>query len=270
MIGKGARMSSQAQALEAMTESARRHKRHRYVTPTAVGSVGLSELLERIGRVQLRAEQLDLLRPTASSPKGKNVTLYYTGRLELLEAPCVSIVGTRDVSDAGRSRAHRLASELAHAGVTVVSGLARGVDFAAHESAIRAGGKTVAVIGTPLTKAYPAENAFLQELIYREHLLLSPFRDRERVFRSNFPKRNRVMAAVSDATVIIEASDTSGTLHQAAECQRLGRWLFIAKSVAVDPSLSWPADFLGKPKTAVLSSSEDLIGVLGDGKTVGS
>ena len=64
------------------------------------------------------------------------------------------------------------------------------------------------------------------------------------MFRANFPVRNRVMAALSDATVIIEASDASGTLHQAAECQRLNRWLFIAKYVAEDRSLTWPARFI--------------------------
>jgi DNA processing protein len=67
------------------------------------------------------------------------------------------------------------------------------------------------------------------------------------------------MAALSDATVIVEASDTSGTLHQAAECQRLGRWLFILKSVAEDRSLQWPARFIGKPFVEVLSKTEDLL-----------
>ncbi len=67
------------------------------------------------------------------------------------------------------------------------------------------------------------------------------------------------MAALSDATVIVEASDTSGTLHQAAECQRLGRWLFIMKSVVEDAKLTWPKSFLGKPKTAVLGSTHELI-----------
>jgi hypothetical protein len=77
------------------------------------------------------------------------------------------------------------------------------------EPGLCAGGRTVAVIGTPLSKAYPAEHAASQERIWREHLLLTPFREGATVFRSNFPIRNRVMAAVSDATVIIEASDTS-------------------------------------------------------------
>jgi len=70
------------------------------------------------------------------------------------------------------------------------------------------------------------------------------------------------MAAISDATVIIEASDTSGTLHQAAECQRLGRWLFIAKSVAEDPSLTWPARFVGKPNVGILKSVADILQIV--------
>ncbi len=82
------------------------------------------------------------------------------------------------------------------------------------------------------------------------------------MFRANFPVRNRVMAAVSDATVIIEASDTSGTLHQAAECQRLGRWLFVAKSVVDDASLNWPRRFVGKPKVAVLQATSDIVNTI--------
>jgi DNA processing protein len=71
------------------------------------------------------------------------------------------------------------------------------------------------------------------------------------------------MAALSDATVIIEASDTSGTLHQAAECHKLGRWLFITKTVAENPSLAWPKKFLSYPKVAVLSNTEEIFSALG-------
>jgi DNA processing protein len=90
-----------------------------------------------------------------------------------LLAPCLSIVGTRDVSDEGWSRARRLARELAAKGVVVVSGLARGVDTAALSGAIDAGGRAIAVIRTPIDKAYPIENAELQQEIYRKHLLVA-------------------------------------------------------------------------------------------------
>ena len=95
----------------------------------------------------------------------------------------------------------------------------------------------------------------LQEEVYRDHLLLSPFKPGETVFKGNFPKRNRVMALLSDATVIVEASDTSGSLHQAAKCQRLGRWLFIMRAVADDPSLTGAARFIGQPGVGILKSS---------------
>ncbi|QQR46545.1 DNA-processing protein DprA [Myxococcus xanthus] len=188
--------------------------------------------------------------------------LHYAGELSLLNRPCVSIVGTRAVSAAGAARARRLARELVDANVVVVSGLAKGVDANAHKAAIDAGGRTVAVIGTPLDTAYPAENKRLQEQIYREHLLVSQFSPGSRVFQGNFPARNRVMAALSDATVIIEAGETSGTLHQAVECRKLGRWLFIAKSVVDNPDLTWPAGFIGLPRVRILSSTEDLLAAL--------
>jgi DNA processing protein len=146
-----------------------------------------------------------------------------------------------------------------------MSGLAAGVDTEAHSATIQCGGRTVAVIGTPLDVAYPAANARLQEKIYREHLLVSPFPIGSRVFRSNFPERNKVMAALSDATVIMEASDTSGSLHQAAECRpdRLDRWLFISQSVVNDPRLTWPKKFLGGPKVKILRETSDVLAVLG-------
>src|SRR5208282_2255497 len=112
-----------------------------------------------------------------------DIRIYFAGKLDLLKAPCVAVVGTRDVSDAGRSRTRRLTREIVEAGINVVSGLAYGVDTVAHTTAIEAGGKTIAVIGTPLNRATPSENAKLQETIYREHLLISQFREGEKTFR---------------------------------------------------------------------------------------
>lgn len=228
----------------------------RYAAPLTVRTRQLRDLIEWSGRGSLADAQLTLL---AGRPDNADVNVFVAGDVDLLRSPCVSIVGTREVSDEGWSRARRLARELAAKDVVVMSGLARGVDTAALTGAIEAGGRVAAVIGTPLDKAYPAENAELQHTIYRDHLLVSPFPSGEQVFPSNFPKRNRVMAALSDATVIVEASDTSGTLHQAAECQRLGRWLFIMRSVAEDQKLKWPAKFIGKPKVAVLASTADIL-----------
>ena len=230
------------------------HKGGRYTPPERVFTDTLQQALIEANRGSTEERQFDLLRQYGA----KDVFLYLAGDRTLLKRPAVSIVGTREISEDGVKRANRLARELAEAGVVVMSGLAKGVDTVAHRSAIEGGGATVAVIGTPLGKAYPAENKDLQEEIYRNHLLVSPFAEGEMVYRSNFPKRNRVMALLSDATVIVEASDTSGTLHQAAECQKNGRWLFIMRSVVEDPRLSWPAKFLGHNKTAVLGKTSDI------------
>lgn len=226
-----------------------------YDGPPDARAIALGALLAQLGRSAPSDRQMDILG-------GGGALVHYAGDLAVLLAPSVSIVGTREASEAGLLRAARLARELAAAGATVVSGLARGIDTAALTSAMAHQGRVAAVIGTPLDKAYPAENGALQKRIWCEHVLLSPFAAGEAVFRSNFPKRNRVMATVSDATVIVEASDTSGTLHQAAECQRLGRWLFIARSVADDRSLTWPAAFLGKPNTGILDNTEDVIAAI--------
>jgi DNA processing protein len=258
MLGVDDGRSRMSMAMNFQSRDFPRKGKAKYVAPAAndVLVLSLGGILAESGRAALADNQLDLLR---SGGKTQGVPIYATGDTSLFKKPCVSIVGTRDVSEEGAARARRLARELCHAGVVIVSGLAKGVDTAALTAAIEAGGRTIAVIGTPLSKAYPAENARLQEEIYSTQLLLTPFREGETVYKSNFPKRNRVMAAISDATVIIEASDTSGTLHQAAECQRLGRWLFIAKSVVDDDSLTWPKRFIGQQRVVILEKTDDVV-----------
>lgn len=230
-----------------------RPRQTQYVSPEFQHEIALADLLARIGRAPLEEKQLSMLKGTKGDAR-----VYYSGELDFLDSPSVSIVGTREVSPAGRRLAGDLAISLGEGGVTVVSGLAKGVDTEALTAAIKNRCRVAAVIGTPLDKAYPAENTALQQEIYKHHLLLTPFANGERTFKSSFPIRNRVMAAVSDATVIVEASDTSGTLHQAAECVSLGRWLFIAQAVLDDRSLTWPKRFLGYEKTFALKRPEDI------------
>jgi DNA processing protein len=171
--------------------------------------------------------------------------LFVAGSTELLQCGArVAIVGSRKPTPEGIARARRLSRLLAQRGDVVVSGLGMGIDTAAHEEAIASGGKTIAVLGTPLDEVSPRENASLQELIMREHLAVSQFPCGKAVGRGNFPLRNRTMALLSDATVIVEAQEGSGTLHQGWEAIRLGRGLFIAKSTAENPVLSWPKEML--------------------------
>lgn len=194
--------------------------------------------------------------------EGLDLKIWCVGDTSLVKRRSVAIVGTRNVSAEGAARSRRLANELSEEGIIVFSGLAKGVDTEALSSAIKSGGRVVAVIGTPVTQSYPAENKRLQEQIYQEHLLVSQFSPESRVFPSNFPERNKLMAALSDATAIIEARESSGTLHQAAECVRLGRWLFIAKSLMDDPSLLWPRKFQGYERFRVLRNTTDVLASL--------
>lgn len=146
--------------------------------------------------------------------------LYCAGDTTILHRQAVAIVGSREASERGVRRAHQMARDLVGAGVVVVSGLAMGIDTEALRIAVGLGGRVAAVIGTPLDRCTPVANARLQEAIYTDHLLVSPFAVGTQVRRANFPERNKVMAALTDGTVIVEAGESSGTLHQAAECAR--------------------------------------------------
>lgn len=177
--------------------------------------------------------------------------LYFQGLWELAETRSVAIVGTREPSDAGRARARRLARALVKDGITVVSGLAAGIDTEAHTAAIEAGGQTIAVIGTPLGEVYPRENRALQEQIAQRFLLISQvpvFRYAQQTPRFNrlfFPERNVTMSALTEATIIVEAGETSGTLIQARAAIAQGRQLFILES-CFHRGLSWPEKYLAQ------------------------
>jgi DNA processing protein len=235
-----------------MTENGKRRK---YRPPIDTVSSTLTAVLDVLGKPPLEAKQYSML---AQGQSKSDTHLFYAGDLSLLARRSVAVVGARAVSEEGAARARRLARELGAAGIVVVSGLAKGVDVNAHTAAVAAGGTTVAVIGTPLDIAYPAEHAALQEEIAARFLLISPFASGSRVFQSNFPKRNRVMAALTDGTVIVEASDSSGTLHQAVECERLGRWLFILRSVYENPRLDWPKRFENYSRFRVVDTTANI------------
>lgn len=232
--------------------------RHRYTPPASIQQTDLWQILRQSARGDLAPKQLSLLEQ-GTGADARSTPVYYAGDLDLVKDRCIAVIGTRNVTEVGRKRANKFARELVEAGVVVVSGLAQGVDAQALGGAITNGGRVIAVIGTPLDKAYPAANASLQEEIYRGHLLISQFAIGERTYPSNFVARNRTMAAITDASVIIEATESSGTLHQASECVKLGRWLGISKSVVEDSRLSWPAQFIDYPKCVVLESTAELL-----------
>jgi len=175
--------------------------------------------------------------------------LYYRGAWELTETKSIAVVGTRTPSDDGIARADRLARELVARDYTVVSGLASGIDTAAHRGALASGGRTIAVIGTPLGEVYPKENAELQERIANEFLVISQVpvlryeRQKPPQNRLFFPERNVTMSALTEATIIVEAGETSGTLVQARAALHQNRKLFILDSCFQRSDLTWPARF---------------------------
>ena len=178
--------------------------------------------------------------------------LYYQGWSDLVNSRSVAVVGTRNPSSAGLARTERLTRVLVANDFTVVSGLAAGVDRMAHKTAIEENGRTIAVIGTPLSHAYPKENEALQRHIAEHFLLVSQVplkRYESQDYRRNrffFPERNVTMSALTEATVIVEAGEKSGTLIQARAALQQGRKLFIPDCCFRDPRLTWPSRFAQK------------------------
>lgn len=196
--------------------------------------------------------------------------LYFQGAWELSETRSVAIVGSRTASDEGKRRAAKLARALVEREFTVVSGLAAGIDRAAHTAAMEAGGCTIAVIGTPIGTYYPIENERLQRRIAEEHLLISQvpvLRYAAQHVPQNklfFPERNVTMSALTEATVIVEASDTSGTLTQARAALQQGRKLFILDSCFERGDITWPANYEKKGAIRIREIA-DIFNALSDG-----
>ena len=187
---------------------------------------------------------------------------YFQGWADLMASRSIAVVSTRKPTETAISLTHRLVEHLVQEDYTVVSGLAKGIDTAAHAAAIAAGGKTIGVIGTPISDAYPRENRALQARIAREYLLISQvpvLRYHNRDWRSNrtfFPERNKTMSALSLATVIVEAGESSGTLIQARAALRQRRPLFILDHCFRHRSLDWPGTFLRKGAIRIADFTE--------------
>lgn len=172
--------------------------------------------------------------------------LFYQGDITLLGKPSIAVIGTREADSLELARARKVAKELVKESVVIVSGLARGIDTAALTSAIEHGGKVIAVIGTPLDKFYPYENKKLQQLIAKEHLLISQFPVGSEVSPRNFPMRNRVMANISDASVVVATKDGGGTLTQADYRLKTNKKVFVMASTALDPNNKWPQRYIDR------------------------
>ena len=179
------------------------------------------------------------------------------GRRELLSAPAIAVVGSRSATPYGKNVARYVADRLARSGAVVVSGLARGIDAAAHEAALQAGGATTAVLGTSLDIAYPRENARLMETIAARGLLLSEFPPGTRASRPNFPVRNRLIAGLSLGVVVIEAGERSGSLITARLAMEQGREVFAAPGSIFSPNSLGPHRLI-QDGAKLLHSIDDL------------
>ena len=187
----------------------------------------------------------DLLGPLNEfEKKHAPASLYVAGDENLLRSGRrVSIVGSRKASSDSIKRARKLVRALVAREVVIVSGLAEGIDTAAHRAAIEYGGRTIAVLGTAVDVVYPKFNRILQQKIALEHAAVSQFPMGSPTRRHNFPMRNRTMALISDATVIVAAGRRSGTVHQGWEALRLGRDLLLLESL-VQRDISWTRDLM--------------------------
>ena len=161
--------------------------------------------------------------------------LYCSGDVSLLDSLCVAVVGSRKLSDYGKRTAFRLGEKLAMAGVTVVSGMARGGDTFAHKGALKAGGKTIAVMGTSIDLCYPAMNRQLKEEIASSGLVMSEFPPGYPTERKNFPMRNRIISGLSQATIIAEAGLNSGALITANIAMDQGKSVYVVPANIDNP-----------------------------------
>lgn len=183
--------------------------------------------------------------------------LFYRGEFREDDACSVAVVGTRQPSQAGMDRAGRMSRLLAERGVTVVSGLAHGIDTAAHRAALAAGARTIALLGTGITRCYPAENRDLAEEITASGALVSQFWPTRPPGRDTFPRRNVVTSGISQGTVVIEASSTSGAKMQARLATEHGKKVFLVRSLVT--SQAWASHYVRRRGAIEVSDVDEVI-----------
>jgi DNA processing protein len=232
-----ARLLEHFGSAEAIFDAPRRDLALLRLTPDAIESIANRELHDRAEVEIASARKLGaeilvlddgvypaLLRETYDPP----VVLYLKGRwAECLELPCVAIVGSRRCSTYGQNAALMLSRELAQRGVTIISGMARGIDAAAHRGALEAGGRTVGVMGTGLDQIYPRDHKKLaDEILKAGGALVTQFPLHTPPVSENFPYRNRVISGLSLGVVVVEAAENSGSLITARLAMEQNREVF--------------------------------------------
>ena len=207
---------------------------------------------------RLCADYPQALREIVAPPFG----LFVKGKLPDDDAPRVAIIGSRRCTEYGRSVSHKLALELAAAGVVVVSGFAKGIDSVAHKAALQAGGETIGVMGCGIDICYPAENKQLMNDITNSGCLMSAYLPSTKPLPAYFPARNKIISGLCKAIIVVEASMRSGTLITVGHALEQGREVFAVPG-SILSSLSEGTNLLIKEGAAVATSAEDIISVLG-------
>jgi DNA processing protein len=185
--------------------------------------------------------------------------LFVRGALTAADERSVAIVGSRRPSRAGEQRARSLARELGEAGLVIVSGLATGIDAAAHTAALHAGGRTLAVIGTGVDRVYPAAHAELQRTIAGAGAVVSCFWPEQAASQRAFPVRNGLMSGLTRGTVIVEATERSGTRTQARQALGHGRPVFLHPTMLEQP---WARELADRPNVHVAADTDVIVTTL--------
>lgn len=229
----------------------------------ARAGVNLDEYLERVSEknIDILTWDDELYPSRLKEIDQPPPVLYVRGLLTSEDSWAVAIVGTRRVSNYGKQVAEELGSFLAMNGVTVVSGLARGVDAIAHQSALKAGGRTIAVFGSGVDRIYPPEHAPLAGKIIASGALISDYPPGTPPDASNFPPRNRIISGLSMATIVVEAGETSGALITAQFALDQGREVFAVPGNILAPQSKGTNKLIAQGARPMLSVN-DLLDVL--------
>jgi len=184
--------------------------------------------------------------------------LYVMGEIQPKDETAIAVVGSRRCSDYGKSVTKEISSVLAKSGVTIISGLAYGIDSAAHQAALGAGGRTIAVIGSGLDKIYPAENQQLANRILNNGAIISEYPLGMPGLTQNFPARNRIISGLSQGVLIIEAGEKSGTIYTANFALEQNRQLYAIPGSIFNPLSAGPNSLIRAGAKPVLSANDIL------------
>jgi DNA processing protein len=254
-----ARFGSAAAALEALPRLAQRGGRKNFVLPPDGEAEGELERLASLGGRLLLTCEADYPRGLKALEAPPPV-LSVLGHPHLLQKEMIAIVGARNASALARKFADTLARDLGFAGIVVVSGLARGIDSAAHDAALAVG--TVAVVAGGVDIIYPPENDKLYAAIKNQGVILSEMRLGEAPQARHFPRRNRIISGLARGVVVVEAAEKSGSLITAQYALEQGREIFAVPGSPLDPRARG-ANRLIKDGAILTESAEDILSVLG-------